>query len=196
MPALSLPSLCPPAFTISFSILLSWASVNLQHSAARADISEVTHAFVLQAAMTVTDMYIMLSDSVRHASCLLLFIWKLFNVSGLNAGETYSGSFLYQDSHFAGVDTLLYMNIKHILLLNSRNLAEVLIQSDFQKVSSMGDCQCLNAPNFSLSWQQQGLILWHFGCWISQKTCISERLQKVYISVMEFQHSQEVWNHC
>lgn len=35
-----------------------------------------------QAAMTVTDMYIMLSDSVRHATALPLFIWKLFITTG------------------------------------------------------------------------------------------------------------------
>ena len=81
--------------------------------------SQVTHTFMFQAAMTVTDMYIMLSDSVRHASSLLLFIWKLFNVSGPCVVETYSDSFLYHDALFAGVDTLLHMNMKHILHLNS-----------------------------------------------------------------------------
>lgn len=57
--------------------------------------------------------------------------------------ETYSASFLYHDFHFAGVDTLRHMNIKHILHLNSRNLAKALIQSDLQKESSMGCCQFL-----------------------------------------------------
>lgn len=141
---------CPP-FPFSFSILLSGASANQEHSAARADISEVTHTFMFQAPMTVTDMYIMLSESVRHASSLPLFIWKLFNVSGLCVAETYSGSFLYHDSHFAGVDTLLHMNIKHSLHLNSRNLAKALIQRDTQKASSMRGCQCLAVANFRLS---------------------------------------------
>lgn len=85
--------------------------------------SQVTHTFMFQAPMTVTDMYIMLSDSVRHVSSLPLFIWKLFNVSGQCVVETYSGSFLYYDSHFAGADTLLHMNMKHILHLYSRCLA-------------------------------------------------------------------------
>lgn len=38
--------------------------------------SRVTHTFMFQAPMTVTEMYIMLSDSVRHASSVLLFVWK------------------------------------------------------------------------------------------------------------------------
>lgn len=100
--------------------------------------SQATHTFMFQAPMTVTDMYIMLSDSVRHASSLLLFIWKLFNVSDPCVVDTYSGSFLYHDSYFAGVDTLLHMNMKHVLDLNSRYLADTLIQSDFQRASSMG----------------------------------------------------------
>lgn len=100
--------------------------------------SQVTHTFMFQAPMTVTDMYIMLSDPVRHASSLLLFIRKLFNVSGQCVVETYSGFFLYHDSHFAGVDTLLRMNMKHILHLNSKYLADALIQSDLQRASSIG----------------------------------------------------------
>lgn len=92
--------------------------------------SQVTHTFMFQAAMTVTDMYIMLSDSVRHASSLLLFIWKLFNVLGPCVVETYSDSFLYHDALFAGVDTLLHMNMKY--------LADALIQSDLQRACSMG----------------------------------------------------------
>lgn len=168
-PALSLPSLCitptpdnpcpplavdascpSPPFPLSISILLSWASANLEQGL---HLSKVTHTFLFQAPMTVTNMYIMLSDSVRHASSLLLFIWKLFNVSGLCVMETYSGSFLYHDSHFAGVGILRHMNIKHILHLNSRNLAKALIQSDLQKESSMGGCQFLAVVNFTLSWQ-------------------------------------------
>lgn len=93
--------------------------------------------FMFQAAMTVTDMSIMLSDSVRHASSLLLFIWKLFNVSGLCIVETYSGSLLYYDSRLADVDTRLHMNM-NVLHLNSRYLADALNQSDLQNTGSMG----------------------------------------------------------
>lgn len=102
--------------------------------------SQVTHTFMFQASMTVTDMYIMLSDSVRHASSLLLFIWKLFNVSSPCVVETYSGSQLYHDSHFAGADTLLHMHTKCILHLNSKYLADAHNQSDLQRTSSMGGC--------------------------------------------------------
>lgn len=70
--------------------------------------------------------------------------------------ETHSASFLYHDSHFAGVDTLLHMNMKHILHLNSKYLADALIQSDSQRASSVGGCQCLAVVNFRLSWQLRG----------------------------------------
>lgn len=71
---------------------------------------------MFQVPMTVTDMYIMLSDSVRHASSLLLFVSKLFHVSGLCAVETYSCSSPFPDSFFAGVDILLHMNMKHVYI--------------------------------------------------------------------------------
>lgn len=44
--------------------------------------------------------------------------------------ETYSGSFLYHDSHFEGVDTLLRMDMKDIYILYSMCLADALIQGD------------------------------------------------------------------
>lgn len=55
--------------------------------------------------MTVTDTSVILSDSVRHARPVLLFIWKWFNVSELWAVDTSRSSFLCRDSRFAGADT-------------------------------------------------------------------------------------------
>lgn len=122
--------------------------------------SQVTHTFMFQASMTVTDMYIMLSDSVRHASSLLLFIWKLFNVSSPCVVETYSGSQLYHDSHFAGADTLLHMNTKHILHLNSKYLADAHNQSDLKERAAWGVVS-LDVVKLKLSRQLRWLILWH-----------------------------------
>lgn len=67
--------------SLSFSIPPSWLGAFCCKD--RYFRSQLTHTVMFQAPMTVTDMYIMLSDSVRHASSLPLFIAKLFNVSGL-----------------------------------------------------------------------------------------------------------------
>lgn len=80
--------------------------------------------------------------------------------------ETYSGSFLYHDSHFAGVDTLLHMNIEHILHLNSRTLVKAFIQTGAQKSKQYGGgvgvgrgCQCIAVAKFRLSWHLHGFIM-------------------------------------
>lgn len=166
-----------PPLPVSFSILLSGASANLEHFAARADISEATYTFMFQAPVTATNMYILLSDSVRHVGSLLLFIWKLFNMWGLCVVETYSGLFLYHDSHFAGVDTLLYMNIEHILHSNSRTWVKAFIQTGAQKSKQYGGggggvslyCCSKVYTIMATSWIDYVM----FGCWILHNTVCS-----------------------
>lgn len=90
--------------------------------------------------MTVTVTSVILSDSVRHASSVLLFIWKRFNVSELCAVDTSGGSFLCCDSGFAGANTLISHDYKtHCKVhLSSGNIVKVLNLCDLQKQAARG----------------------------------------------------------
>lgn len=67
---------CPPYHSIALCTLVS--SRRKIYSV----LPKQRTRLCFQAPMTVTDMYIMLSDSVRHATALPLFIWKLFITTG------------------------------------------------------------------------------------------------------------------
>lgn len=71
----------PPSPLFVYPVALALCKSGAFCSMSRYFWSQVTHTFMFQAPMTVTDIHIMLSDLVRHARSLLFFVWELFKLS-------------------------------------------------------------------------------------------------------------------